>query len=108
MSRGRRCSARPRIDPQLTRSGSAILISAIQLAWGRSQESQADHLGLIYMAKAGCDPRAARELSVRVAQAALGSAGAPEFLLTHPSRETRIHQIEGWPIEALYSYKRAC
>jgi len=35
------------------------------LPWSRSQESEADHLGLIYMAKAGYDPSAARDLWVR-------------------------------------------
>jgi len=57
------------------------------------------------MAKAGYDPRAACELRVRMAQAAQGSSRPPEFLSTHPSEETRIHQIEGWLPEALQYYK---
>ena len=60
------------------------------------RESEADHLGLLYMAKAGYDPRAARDLWVRIAQASQGSARPPEFLSTHPSEETRVQQIDAW------------
>jgi predicted Zn-dependent protease len=92
------------VNPQLTQAGSAILVSAIQLPWGRSQESEADHLGLIYMAKAGYDPHAARDLWVRMAQASKGSSRPPEFLATHPSEETRVQQIDAWLPEALRYY----
>jgi predicted Zn-dependent protease len=78
----------------------------IILPFGRSQESEADHLGLIFMAKAGYDPRAARDLWVRMAEASKG-ARPPEFLSTHPSEATRIRQIEGWLPEALQHYKPA-
>ncbi len=93
------------VSPQVTQAGSAILVSAVQLPWGRSQESEADHLGLIYMAKAGYDPRAARDLWVRMAQASQGGSRPPEFLSTHPSEETRIRQIDGWLPEALKYYQ---
>ena len=92
------------VNPQLTQMGGAILVSAIQLPWGRAQESEADHLGLIYMAKAGYDPRAARDLWTRMAQASQGGSRPPEFLSTHPSEETRIRQIDGWLPDALRYY----
>jgi predicted Zn-dependent protease len=92
------------VNPQLTQAGSAILVSAIQLPWGRAQESEADHLGLLYMAKAGYDPHAARDLWVRMAQATQGSSRPPEFLSTHPSEETRVQQIDAWLPEALRYY----
>jgi predicted Zn-dependent protease len=95
------------IDPQVTQIGATLLVKALQLPWGRSQESEADHLGLIYMAKAGYDPRAARDLWIRMADAAKGQARPPEFLSTHPSEETRIRQIEAWLPEALPYYKPA-
>jgi predicted Zn-dependent protease len=78
----------------------------IILPFGRAQESEADHLGLIYMAKAGYDPRAARDLWVHMAEAAKGQR-PPEFLSTHPSEATRIRQIEGWLTEALQHYQPA-
>jgi metalloendopeptidase OMA1, mitochondrial len=76
----------------------------VLLPWGRAQESEADHLGLILMAKAGYDPHAARDLWVRMAAASKGSGKPPEFLSTHPSEPTRIQQIEAWMPEAMQYY----
>jgi predicted Zn-dependent protease len=69
------------------------------LPWSRLQESEADHLGLIYMARAGYHPQAARDLWVRMASQ--GGARQPEFLSTHPAPQPRIAQIEAWIPEAL-------
>lgn len=74
------------------------------LPWGRSQESEADRLGLIYMARAGYDPRAARDLWVRMGESSKGRQQF-EFLSTHPLPATRIAQIEAWIPEALQYYK---
>lgn len=76
----------------------------VLLPWSRAQESEADHLGLILMAKAGFDPHAARDLWVRMAAASGGSGKPPEFLSTHPSEPTRIRQIEAWMPEAMQYY----
>jgi predicted Zn-dependent protease len=73
------------------------------LPWSRLQESEADHLGLIYMARAGYRPQAARDLWVRMASQ--GGARQPEFLSTHPAPQTRIAQIEAWIPEALQHYR---
>ena len=75
------------------------------LPWSRAQESEADHVGLILMAKAGYDPHAARDLWVRMAAASKGSGKPPEFLSTHPSEPTRIQQIEVWMPEAMQYYR---
>jgi len=77
----------------------------VLLPWGRAQESEADHLGLIYMAKAGYNPSAAKELWVRMEAAASGGQKPPEFLSTHPSEATRIKQIEAWMPEAMSYYR---
>jgi metalloendopeptidase OMA1, mitochondrial len=77
----------------------------VLLPWSRKQESEADRLGLILMAKAGYDPHAARDLWVRMAAASKGSGKPPEFLSTHPSEPTRIQQIEGWMPEAMQYYR---
>jgi predicted Zn-dependent protease len=76
----------------------------VLLPWGRAQESEADHVGLILMAKAGYDPRAALGIWQRMAEAAQGQRPS-EFLSTHPSEATRIQQIEGWLPEALTYYR---
>jgi metalloendopeptidase OMA1, mitochondrial len=92
------------LDPQVTQLGAGVLVNSLLLPWGRRQESEADHLGLIYMAEAGYDPHAARDLWLRMAEAAKGRGKTPEFLSTHPSEETRVRQIEGWLPEALQHY----
>src|SRR5574341_689720 len=76
----------------------------VLLPWSRKQESEADRLGLILMAKAGYDPHAARDLWVRMAEAGKGRERPPEFLSTHPSEATRIQQIEAWMPEAMQYY----
>jgi predicted Zn-dependent protease len=74
------------------------------LPFSRSNESEADHIGLILMAEAGYDPRKAPEFWRRMAGSAKGNK-PPEFLSTHPSDEKRIRQLEGWIPEAMEHYK---
>jgi predicted Zn-dependent protease len=97
-----------RNDPGTVQAVTALLGAGasvgLLLPWGRGQESEADHLGLIYMAKAGYHPSAARDLWVRMQEAAKGRAQTPEFLSTHPAPATRIRQIEAWIPEALQYY----
>lgn len=92
-------------NPQVGQQVVGLAVQGLQLPWGRQQESEADHIGLILMAKAGYDPHAARDLWMRMAAAAQGASRPPEFLSTHPSEETRIKQIEGWMPEAMKYYK---
>ena len=97
-------------NPAVVQSVSALLGAGASvgmlLPWGRAQESEADHLGLILMAKAGYDPHAARDLWVRMAELASKTGGKPpEFLSTHPSEATRITQIQTWMPEAMQYYK---
>lgn len=75
------------------------------LPYSRLHESEADRMGLIYMAKAGYDPRAALGLWQRMAEAGKGKAKPPEFLSTHPTDETRIREIQRWLPEALNYYR---
>lgn len=77
----------------------------VLLPYSRLQESEADRLGLIFMAKAGYDPRSAVDFWRRMADAAKGKAKPPEFLSTHPADDTRIRQIEKWLPEALSYYQ---
>src|SRR5687767_14645496 len=81
-------------DPRTVQAVTSLLGAGasvgVLLPWGRAQESEADHLGLIYMAKAGYDPRAARDLWQRMDDASKGASRPPEFLSTHPLPTTRI------------------
>lgn len=73
------------------------------LPFGRKQESEADRIGLLYMAKAGYDPREAIAFWQRMDAAAQG--GAPlEFLSTHPNHDTRIANLHKWMAEAVAVY----
>ncbi len=75
------------------------------LPYGRMQESEADHLGLIFMAMAGYDPNEALVFWERMAAQKRGQA-PPEFLSTHPSDVTRIENIRRLIPEAMQQYKK--
>lgn len=75
------------------------------LPYARLQEAEADRMGLVYMAKAGYDPRAALALWKRMAAQAKDRSQPPEWLSTHPADETRIREIERWLPEALSHYR---
>jgi predicted Zn-dependent protease len=75
----------------------------VLLPYSRTHESEADHLGLIFMAMAGYDPSAAVQFWERMA-AGKGGQSPPEFLSTHPSDATRIAQIKAHLPEAMKSY----
>ncbi|WP_426491661.1 M48 family metallopeptidase [Hymenobacter sp. 102] len=74
------------------------------LKYGRSQESEADHLGLIFMAMAGYNPDGAIAFWQRM-EARENQASPPEFLSTHPSNGTRIAAIQKELPEARQYYK---
>ena len=76
------------------------------LKYGRAQETEADRLGLVFMAMAGYSPDDALAFWRRMASAKEGNGTPPEFLSTHPSDETRIAQIQKNLPEARKYYKR--
>ena len=76
----------------------------VLLPFSRVQESEADHLGLIFMAMAGYDPNGAVKFWERMAQQ--GGTKPPEFLSTHPSDQTRINKIKTELPEALKYYQK--
>jgi predicted Zn-dependent protease len=78
----------------------------VLLPFSRQQESEADHLGLIFMAMAGYDPNAALTFWQKMASESGGQA-PPEFISTHPSDETRIRNIRSLLPEAMGYYKPA-
>ena len=84
----------------------ALLGAADSLPFSRAQESEADHIGLVYMARAGYDPREAVAFWKRMQRASEGKQ-PPEFASDHPSDEHRIERIQQWLPEAERAYKPA-
>jgi predicted Zn-dependent protease len=99
-------SEKPQATQQLwmTVFGVGVQYGAL-LPFSRVQESEADHLGLIFMAMAGYDPNEALSFWQRMAQQNQGQA-PPEFMSTHPSDASRIASIRKELPEALRYYKR--
>ena len=93
----------PKTRAQLMEALGTGVQLGVLLPFSRTHESEADHLGLILMAKAGYDPRESEALWVRMSELSNGQQ-PPEFLSTHPSNETRIRQIQEWLPEALAYY----
>lgn len=69
------------------------------LAFSRNNESEADRMGLIFMAMAGYNPEVAPAFWLRMKELSAGSQ-PPEWLSTHPSHERRVADIQNWIPEA--------
>lgn len=96
-------SEKPERTRQLWMNAYAVTANvAALLPFSRKQESEADRMGLVFMAMAGYDPRAAVDFWSRMA--AQGGGAPPEILSTHPSDETRIREIRAHLPEALRYY----
>jgi predicted Zn-dependent protease len=74
------------------------------LSFSRKHESEADRIGLIFMAMAGYDPQEAPKFWERMS-ANSGGQKPPEWLSTHPSDNTRISDLKAAMPEALKYYK---
>ena len=78
----------------------------LMLPYSRLHESEADHLGLIFMAMAGYDPHHAVGFWERMAEAKGGQA-PPEFMSTHPADETRIRKMRALIPEVMSYYEKS-
>jgi len=65
----------------------------VLMPFGRAQESEADEIGLMLMARAGFDPRESVTLWQNMGRAS-GGQSPPEFMSTHPSHATRISRLK--------------
>jgi predicted Zn-dependent protease len=85
--------------------GSAV---GVALPHSRGQELEADHLGVLYMARAGYEPREALAFWKRFAEynKKHGSEKQVAFLSTHPLDDQRIRQIEGLIPQAEMEYRK--
>ncbi len=108
---GMALSAALREEPQQTRQlyllayGVGTQLGRI-LPHSRRQELEADQIGLLYMARAGYDPRAAVSFWKKMEKAG-GGKQAPVFLSTHPSHGQRIERLQRWMPKALREYRKS-
>jgi predicted Zn-dependent protease len=88
--------------------GLGTQIGAI-LPYSRLHESEADNMGLTYMARAGYDPEAAVAFWQRFAEfnKEAGGASTPKWLRTHPVDATRIKQLQELMPRAKAEYQKA-
>jgi predicted Zn-dependent protease len=75
------------------------------LKYSRTHESEADKMGLVFMAIAGYDPSEAVAFWERMEKTSAGNK-PPEILSTHPSDATRIGDIKAFLPEAMKYYKK--
>lgn len=94
----------PQRDRALAALGLGVQVGVL-LPFSRTQEQEADLIGLDLMARAGFDPRESVTLWQNMARSA-GKA-PPEFLSTHPSSSTRIQDLRGRMPVALSLYNEA-
>ena len=84
-------------------TGTQLGAQGLLLKFSRNQESEADHLGLIFMAMAGYNPAQAIPFWQRMA--AQNQSTTPEFLSSHPADATRVADIQRLLPEAQKYYK---
>lgn len=93
------------IDPQLTDTAARGGAGLARLSFSRSDETEADLVGMELAARAGYDPRAGVTLWQKMAAASKGAP--PQWLSTHPAGKTRIAEIEQNMPKVLPLYERA-
>jgi len=74
------------------------------LKYSRKHETEADKIGLVFMALAGYDPSKSIEFWERMSKA--NGTQIPQWLSSHPSDQTRINELKAWLPEALKYYKK--
>jgi predicted Zn-dependent protease len=80
----------------------------VMLPYSRAHELEADEIGLLYMARAGYDPREAIAFWKRFAAYNAKRGGKPPaFLSTHPVDARRIAELEQMLPRAMAEYQRA-
>lgn len=80
----------------------------VLLPFSRNHESEADYIGLMYMARACFDPAEAPKVWKRMGEQKSSKGEPNEFSSTHPSNETRIENFGKWMDEAQDVYAQHC
>ena len=98
-------SQKPQLTQDLFLQSYGLSSQLGMLKYSRTHESEADKMGLVFMAIAGYDPNEAIAFWERMEQASGGNK-PPEILSTHPSDATRIADIKAFLPEAMKYYKK--
>ena len=97
------------MDPQQRQAVLAALGAGAQygilLPFSREHETEADQLGLLYMARAGYDPRESIAFWERMST--VGGSQPPAYMSTHPSHEQRIRDLTAFMPRALEEYEKS-
>jgi predicted Zn-dependent protease len=102
---GAALSSNPAIANQVLQAYGIGAGVGLMLPFGRAQETEADRVGLILMAKAGYDPRVALEVWERMEKKDRRQQAPPEYLSTHPGYETRVQNLREFIPEAMSHYR---
>ncbi len=95
-------------DYGITSAAFSAASGAGMLHYSRSQEYEADYLGMIYMAKAGYDPKAALSFWRKFGSGdGAGSSGLGQYLSSHPMGEKRLGELGARLPEAEAAYQAA-
>lgn len=97
----------PQVQQLALMAYGGIATVGLELPHSREQESEADHIGLMYMARSGYDPAEAIEFWKRFSAANGGQSGPPAFLRTHPLDTKRIADLQALLPDARAEYQRA-
>ena len=90
---------------QATGMNTVGLLSQIGIMnpFSRTQESEADYLGMIFASLSGFDIRETKKLWERMKEANKGKE-PPQFMSTHPSSDTRIKNLTQWENTIILDY----
>jgi len=77
------------------------------VSFDRKKEKEADHIGVMYMARAGYNPEESIRVIEHLEEATAGVAGPPAFLSTHPSNPERLLQLMDLMPKALAAYRQS-
>ena len=104
-------------DNQIVQSAYPVAYGGItkygrSLPHSRAQESEADHIGVIYMARAGYDPKKSLDFWQRFSEYIKQHGGGSESLLSkyssdHPVTSDRIADLKKWMPEADAEYQKS-
>jgi len=83
----------------------ALYMGTMGLPHSRLQETEADRIGVELAARAGYDPHAAVTLWQKMGSA--DGSGTPAFLSTHPSNQSRLHDLENYSARVMPLYDKA-